>query len=105
MYILRHGQLWSTAALSGVCRTNTINTLTTLHFPGRQQFSQLSDLEGAIAQVQESMMQMSKEHPRRHFTLSNLGSFLSTRYLRVGPPGDLEEAILLLREALSLWPE
>ena len=57
-----------------------------------------------ISMLWNALELLPKSHPTRGSVLINLGNSIHTRFVRTGDRSDLNQAIVLHREALSLLP-
>lgn len=64
----------------------------------------MEDVNEAIALERNALALRPPEHPERSPSLSDLGTYLSSRYGNLGKLGDLIEALSLDRAALILRP-
>jgi CHAT domain-containing protein/tetratricopeptide (TPR) repeat protein len=64
-----------------------------------------SYINEAIVLDREALEFCPPGHPKRHSSLTELASDVSTRYAQLGATRDLEEAVVLNREALDLCPQ
>ncbi|KAJ7774138.1 CHAT domain-containing protein [Mycena maculata] len=67
-----------------------------------QQSGNLSDLDVGIAQLKEGHFQLSWGHPTWVAVINNLASAVGTRFDQRGDAQDIDEAIQLFREVLTL---
>ena len=64
----------------------------------------LTDLDEAVAVLQQALAAVPANHPDRAATLSNLAGALRNRFERKGTAGDLDDAIASLQQAVAALP-
>ncbi|THU75571.1 hypothetical protein K435DRAFT_706885, partial [Dendrothele bispora CBS 962.96] len=67
-----------------------------------QWFGDLSAIENAVQLMEGVIMCTPDGHAHKAGRLSNLGIAFSLRFKRLGKLGDIENAILVLRQAVDL---
>ena len=99
--VYRHGlELWPKDGSQLTCMSGLADSL--WYRFGRT--GSMVDLNEAVSIDREALSLCPTHHPRRHFSLNNLGLRICERFKRTGSMADLEDSILLYRESLSLVP-